>query len=88
MIKCQCNPEINTFYTIEIRTNFITTIRMLNLVSEKMKQPKRPLNFFFFLFTHFPNNQTEQYTFFIEMTNDHFLPKTSIFLNFFLENQT
>ena len=48
MIKCQCNPEINTFYTIEIRTNFITTIRMLNLVSEKMKQPKRPLIFFFF----------------------------------------
>ena len=48
MIKCQCNPEINTFYTIEIRTNFITTIRMLNLVSEKMKQPRRPLNFYFF----------------------------------------
>ena len=53
MIKCQCNPEINTFYTIEIRTNFITTIRMLNLVSEKMKQPKRPLIFFFFLIYSF-----------------------------------
>ena len=50
MIKCQCNPEINDFYTIEIRTNFITTIRMLNLVSEKMKQPKRPLNFFFIFY--------------------------------------
>ena len=36
---------------------------------------------FFFIFTHFPNNQTEQYTFFIEMTDDHFLPKTSIFFS-------
>ena len=89
MIKCQCNPEINTFYTIEIHTNFIKTIPMLILVSEKMRQPKRPLKkSFFFIFTHFPNNQTEQYTLFIEMTNDHFLPKTSIFLNFFLGNQT
>ena len=55
---------------------------MLILVSEKMKQPKRPLKKSFFSFTRFPNNQTEQYTFFIEMTNDHFLPKTSIFFFF------